>query len=126
MIAFSKRFRVLTVFAGIASSGVATCIAMAQAPGPFTPAPGPLSAVQPPATGAAVPTDPNASRWRPPSASATTRVMPASGTDRNAALQPIASAPRTPIAKVTNGSGTLPNDHGQIWREYDITPYTLR
>jgi hypothetical protein len=41
-------------------------------------------------------------------------------------LRPVASGPRRPIAKVTNGSGTLPNDHGQIWREYDITPYTLR
>jgi hypothetical protein len=29
-------------------------------------------------------------------------------------------------AQVTKGSGTLPNDHGQVWREYDITPYTLR
>jgi hypothetical protein len=27
---------------------------------------------------------------------------------------------------VTNGSGSLPNEHGQIWREYDISPYTLR
>jgi hypothetical protein len=40
-----------------------------------------------------------------------------------------ASAPGAdPIvrAQVTKGSGTLPNDHGQVWREYDITPYTLR
>jgi hypothetical protein len=131
MIAFSKRLRAAAVFAGAASSCVAACIALAQAPGQFTPAPGPLSAIQPPATGAAVPADPNASRWRPPSAtqtgasaSATARVTPASGTDTG--LRPIASVPRTPIAKVTNGSGTLPNDHGQIWREYDITPYTLR
>jgi hypothetical protein len=27
---------------------------------------------------------------------------------------------------VTKGSGTLPNDHGQVWREYDISPYTTR
>ncbi|MEM8864933.1 MAG: hypothetical protein AAGF31_05240 [Planctomycetota bacterium] len=27
---------------------------------------------------------------------------------------------------VTKGSGSLPNDHGQVWREYDIRPYTLR
>ncbi|MEX0937226.1 MAG: hypothetical protein WDZ59_05145 [Pirellulales bacterium] len=31
-----------------------------------------------------------------------------------------------PISRVTKGSGTLPNDHGQVWREYDISPYTLR
>ena len=35
-------------------------------------------------------------------------------------------APRASIAKVTSGTGTLPNDAGQVWREYDITPYTLR
>ncbi|MEM6330807.1 MAG: hypothetical protein AAF790_11205, partial [Planctomycetota bacterium] len=28
--------------------------------------------------------------------------------------------------KVTKGAGSLPNDHGQVWREYDIRPYTLR
>ncbi len=37
-----------------------------------------------------------------------------------------ATPPRAPIAKVTNGSGTLPNDAGQVWREYDISPYTAR
>ncbi len=29
-------------------------------------------------------------------------------------------------ARVTKGSGALPQDHGQVWREYDIRPYTLR
>lgn len=29
-------------------------------------------------------------------------------------------------ARVTKGSGTLPNDSGQVWREYDIRPYTAR
>ena len=29
-------------------------------------------------------------------------------------------------AQVSKGAGTLPNDHGQVWREYDITPYTIR
>ncbi|HEY2413343.1 MAG TPA: hypothetical protein VGI40_13920 [Pirellulaceae bacterium] len=28
--------------------------------------------------------------------------------------------------KVTKGQGVLPNDFGQVWREYDISPYTLR
>lgn len=41
-------------------------------------------------------------------------------------MMPASSAPRATIAKVTSGSGTLPNDAGQVWREYDITPYTLR
>ncbi len=30
------------------------------------------------------------------------------------------------IARVTSGSGSLPNHHGQVWREYDLSPYTLR
>src|SRR4051812_11330341 len=29
-------------------------------------------------------------------------------------------------ARVTKGSGALPQDQGQVWREYDIRPYTLR
>lgn len=48
---------------------------------------------------------------------------------------PIAGAPGTapaPLdpaitrARVSKGSGALPNDAGQVWREYDITPYTSR
>ncbi len=41
-------------------------------------------------------------------------------------LKPIGSAPRAPIAKVTKGPGTLPNDGTQEWRDYDISPYTTR
>ncbi len=29
-------------------------------------------------------------------------------------------------AAFTSGGGTLPNDHGQVWREYDISQYTMR
>ena len=28
--------------------------------------------------------------------------------------------------RVTAGNGTLPNEQGQVWREYDISPYTAR
>ncbi len=28
--------------------------------------------------------------------------------------------------KVSKGQGVLPNESGQVWREYDISPYTLR
>jgi len=41
-------------------------------------------------------------------------------------LRPLDNAPRSTIARVTKGTGTLPNEHGQVWREYDISPYTLR
>jgi len=30
------------------------------------------------------------------------------------------------VAGVTSGNGTLPNSHGQVWREYDISRYTAR
>lgn len=52
------------------------------------------------------------------------------------ALQPLdalrTQVPGAPAAesrgalKVTKGNGTLPNQHGQVWREYDLTPYTSR
>ncbi len=32
----------------------------------------------------------------------------------------------TTRAQVSKGAGALPNDHGQVWREYDISPYTIR
>jgi len=37
-----------------------------------------------------------------------------------------AEPPRRPTARVTEGSNTLPCTQGQVWREYDISPYTLR
>jgi hypothetical protein len=78
-----------------------TAVALAQAP-------------------AAAPID-NGSSWRAPGGGPTTQSNLAGGN-----LQPLAGTPRAPIAKVTRGNGTLPNDAGQVWREYDITPYTLR
>ncbi|MCA9229814.1 MAG: hypothetical protein KDA57_04125 [Planctomycetales bacterium] len=41
------------------------------------------------------------------------------------ASSPVAGL-RATRAQVTKGSGTLPNEHGQVWREYDISPYSLR
>jgi len=35
-------------------------------------------------------------------------------------------APQRSGARVTKGNGTLPNEGGQVWREYDISPYTVR
>lgn len=42
---------------------------------------------------------------------------PAYTADRRATASPL---------KVTKGAGILPNEHGQVWREYDISPYTLK
>src|SRR5688572_18662410 len=33
-------------------------------------------------------------------------------------LEPVRTASQPARARVTKGSGTLPNDHGQVWREY--------
>jgi hypothetical protein len=39
---------------------------------------------------------------------------------------PAAMDPGITRARVSKGSGALPNDQGQVWREYDIRPYTSR
>lgn len=44
----------------------------------------------------------------------------------DAPSSPPSSTPAPSHARVTKGSGSLPNDQGQVWREYDIRPYTLR
>lgn len=74
--------------------------------------------------------------WRSPTGemrpAATGSSLPSSGvttntgSGNNTGLSPIPGAPRAPIAKVTSGTGTLPNKDGQVWREYDISPYTAR
>src|SRR6185369_17752046 len=38
----------------------------------------------------------------------------------------VASIPGITRAQVSKGSGALPQDKGQVWREYDIRPYTQR
>ena len=86
------------------------------------------------------------STWRPPSERATPPAdRPAASSERAAPttaparpgdtaanvdpiepLKPITEDLRRSIAKVTHGIETLPNEHGQVWRTYDISPYTLR
>jgi hypothetical protein len=62
-------------------------------------------------------------RQQPDSLSGERENTPARGGSQ-ALLDKPAVAPTR--ARVTSGSGTLPNDKGQVWREYDITPYTAR
>ena len=45
-------------------------------------------------------------------------------TDDRPPLRPLGA--RQPLARVTRGAANLPNDAGQDWRDYDITPYTTR
>jgi len=44
------------------------------------------------------------------------------------AAQPQVLSPQQiqPVTHVTQGLDVLPNQHGQVWREYDIRPYTSR
>lgn len=53
-------------------------------------------------------------------------VSPATVTSPVVAAASSASPTQASAARVSTGSGTLPNDQGQQWREYDISPYTLR
>ncbi|MCE9548525.1 MAG: hypothetical protein K8T25_23870 [Planctomycetia bacterium] len=90
---------------------------------------------RPPATGAAPapPPDTTAERTATPpdgignSVLKTASLPPQPGV-APPAVAPLATAPTAaaPLAAVTKGNGTLPNDQGQVWREYDITSYTLR
>jgi hypothetical protein len=43
----------------------------------------------------------------------------------NTGLTPV-NSPAPTRARFTDGSPNLPRDHGQVMREYDIRPYTLR
>jgi hypothetical protein len=64
---------------------------------------------------------------QPPSAQP--GILPVQATEAAAQppLAPIAPpVAHAPIARVTRGNGTLPNDAGQEWRDYDISPYTAR
>ncbi len=45
---------------------------------------------------------------------------------REAPLQALGNSSPQGAARVRRGAGTLPNDQGQIWREYEISPYTSR
>lgn len=82
-------------------------------------------------TGAGVEKAP-ASGWRRPGETAEPATRPASATTAAASAAPsagassVAPAPVTRSVRVTEGTGALPNDAGQVWREYDISPYTLR
>ncbi len=44
----------------------------------------------------------------------------------DASGQPRQYQPRSGTTLVTRNAGGLPSDDGQVWREYDISPYTLR
>ena len=74
---------------------------------------------------------PGASGWRAPG-SESSEIVQTSGRYGEPGESPVTptnvqqTSNRVGRARVTKGSGSLPNADGQVWREYDITPYTLR
>ncbi len=79
------------------------------------------------ALGQAASTGSGAKTWRTSgTAEASGGVTAASSTSPTLPSAASGNEVRRPVAKVSTGSGALPNDHGQLWREYDISPYTLR
>lgn len=98
-------------------------------PSPAAPAPNNAAPVSnPPLAGVS-----RATTTTPPPANTVTPISP-SGTpvptrltsNVTGATPPPAPAEIRNSLRVSKGNGTLPNDGGQIWREYDITPYTSR
>jgi len=75
-------------------------------------------------------------QWQPAgrSAASSGTTVSSSGTtvSSSAAVTPLQPVPQrsiTPIVGASEplpGDGTLPNGHGQIWHQYDISPYTLK
>ncbi len=68
-------------------------------------------------------------RWRSPGsgvprASSAADTSAAAGADGRMLDVPVRE--RRPGARVTQAPATLPNEAGQVWREYDISDYTLR
>ncbi|KKK81921.1 hypothetical protein LCGC14_2808570, partial [marine sediment metagenome] len=64
------------------------------------------------------------STWHPAGESSSAGADAASTPTKAPAL--VADVASRPITQIANDSVTLPNDHGQVWREYDISPYTIR
>src|SRR5439155_2375967 len=88
-------------------------------------------------TSAETPAAANDPKWRSPNINDTpSRNAPAGiargGLDDDVApvdddgLRSVPASPRRSIARVTSGEPVLPHSQGQVWREYDISPYTVR
>jgi len=80
---------------------------------------------------------PGRARWRSPGSSTATSSgeaadLSAGGTPSNlpdsgdGRVLDVKDRPRRSAARVTQAPPTLPNEAGQVWREYDLSDYTLR
>jgi len=55
-----------------------------------------------------------------------TRITPPNAQQREAARQAAAAAAKPGVTRVSHTMNQLPNKAGQVWREYDISPYTAK
>jgi hypothetical protein len=82
----------------------------------------PAKRATPPAAQPAAPADRPPSLLPPPASQPPAKQAPAASRDPTPAF----TADSRSGLKITKGAGVLPNGHGQVWREYDISPYTLQ
>ncbi|MFI4876180.1 MAG: hypothetical protein ACIALR_12605, partial [Blastopirellula sp. JB062] len=98
-------------------------------PIPTVKPPSPLSesdkAAAAPLPAAEKPAAVNNSAWRNPNEAIKT-ASANSASSSNAPLATKTLPPSGSLLKVKSGLNELPHDQGQVWRDYDITPYTLR
>jgi hypothetical protein len=111
-------FRTVLFFAAIIAFAALTAHAQAPNDGSYPPGPN----WHPPTSGVDGNVVPAAATMPVPAGlSATQGAAPAG----NPFLAPTPLLARRPL-RVTAGNGQLPNDQGQVWRDYDISPYTAR
>lgn len=104
------------------------CLMAAPTAAQLRPGRGVTSSPTPSATAASTPTESNV-QWRAPKKGLPGVTPTALREGAAVASRPTESIARpiTPTAtRVTPGDGKLPTDRGQVWREYDIRPYTSK
>jgi hypothetical protein len=69
-------------------------------------------------------TDNSPAAWQPKSESSPPPLV--AGRDAAARPLPRSESPTTPITRTAVAAGNLPGNAGQVWQEYDISPYTAR
>jgi hypothetical protein len=112
-----------TVPADTPVASPATAPANAASMGRVSSVPG-SNSIRSPAPAAEEPMRSSGATFVPPSSAAN----PASGTAQGqpAPRTPAETLPRKAVTRVTSGTGALPNESGQLYREYDISPYIQR
>ncbi len=109
----------LVAIIALAAAGLAE----AQAPGGSALKWRPAGSAMPAST---VRTTAESNAVQPASGSGVVRKSPAPSSAVIAPPSAVTAPPQKRIARVTAGNGRLPTGAGQVWRNYDISPYTLR